>query len=105
MLLLARGVAADPARLAMATRTLDAMWRGGIHDQLGGGFHRYALDRDVRVSAAALLSADRARLGALAAVAPAYEAARRTPAVGRVVSWGAPLLDLEASRPSDPIAS
>ena len=61
--------------------------------------------RDVRVSAAALLSADRARLGALAAVAPAYEVARRTPAVGRVVSWGAPLLDLEASRPSDPVAS
>jgi SAM-dependent methyltransferase/uncharacterized protein YbaR (Trm112 family) len=61
--------------------------------------------RDVRVSAAALLSADRARLGALAAVAPAYEVARRTPAVGRVVSWGAPLLDLEASRPSDPLAS
>jgi SAM-dependent methyltransferase len=61
--------------------------------------------RDVRVNASALLSADRARLGALAAVAPAYEVARRTPAVGRVVSWGAPLLDLEASRPSDPVTS
>jgi SAM-dependent methyltransferase len=58
--------------------------------------------RDVRVNAAALLSADRARLGALAAVAPAYEVARRTPAIGRVVSWAAPLLDLEASRPSEP---
>ena len=54
--------------------------------------------RDVRVSAASLLSADRARLGALAAVAPAYELARRAPALGRLVSWGAPLLDLEARR-------
>jgi SAM-dependent methyltransferase len=58
--------------------------------------------RNVRVNAAALLSADRARLGALAAVAPAYEVARRTPAIGRVVRWGAPLLDLEASRPPEP---
>jgi SAM-dependent methyltransferase/uncharacterized protein YbaR (Trm112 family) len=60
--------------------------------------------RDVRVHAAALLAADRARLGALAAVAPAYEIARRAPALGRVVRWGAPLLDLEASRPPDPTA-
>ena len=28
----------------MITRTLDAMARGGIHDHLGGGFHRYATD-------------------------------------------------------------
>ncbi len=28
----------------MATSTLDAMMRGGIYDQLGGGFHRYATD-------------------------------------------------------------
>ena len=30
--------------LAMATRTLEAMARGGMYDQLGGGFHRYAVD-------------------------------------------------------------
>ncbi len=30
--------------LTMATATLDAMSRGGIHDQVGGGFHRYATD-------------------------------------------------------------
>ncbi len=30
---------------AMARRSLLAMARGGIHDQLGGGFHRYAVDR------------------------------------------------------------
>jgi hypothetical protein len=34
----------DPRALAMARRTLDAMAAGGIHDQLGGGFHRYATD-------------------------------------------------------------
>jgi uncharacterized protein YyaL (SSP411 family) len=30
--------------LAMALRTLRHMADGGIHDQLGGGFHRYAVD-------------------------------------------------------------
>jgi uncharacterized protein YyaL (SSP411 family) len=30
--------------LEMATRTLDAMAAGGIYDQVGGGFHRYAVD-------------------------------------------------------------
>ncbi len=34
----------DGRSLAMARRTLDAMADGGIHDQLGGGFHRYATD-------------------------------------------------------------
>jgi uncharacterized protein len=29
---------------AMSVATLRAMARGGIHDQLGGGFHRYAVD-------------------------------------------------------------
>jgi len=28
----------------MATLTLDKMARGGIHDQVGGGFHRYTVD-------------------------------------------------------------
>jgi len=30
--------------LDMVTATLDALARGGIHDHLGGGFHRYATD-------------------------------------------------------------
>jgi uncharacterized protein len=33
------------AALDMALHTLDAMAGGGIHDQLGGGFHRYSVDR------------------------------------------------------------
>jgi len=31
--------------LSMARKTLDAMMRGGIYDQIGGGFHRYSTDR------------------------------------------------------------
>jgi hypothetical protein len=34
----------DQRPLAVARRTLDAMADGGVHDQLGGGFHRYATD-------------------------------------------------------------
>ncbi len=34
----------DEQLLKMITKTLDAMARGGIYDQLGGGFHRYATD-------------------------------------------------------------
>ncbi len=30
--------------IKLATATLRAMARGGIHDQIGGGFHRYAVD-------------------------------------------------------------
>ena len=33
----------------MAETTLDHMARGGIHDQLGGGFHRYSTDAEWRL--------------------------------------------------------
>ena len=32
--------------LSAATASLDAMAAGGVYDQLGGGFHRYATDRE-----------------------------------------------------------
>ena len=35
----------DERLLGMITRTLDAMWLGGMHDHIGGGFHRYSTDR------------------------------------------------------------
>jgi uncharacterized protein YyaL (SSP411 family) len=35
--------------LDMTLKTLDAMARGGMHDQLGGGFHRYSTDAMWRV--------------------------------------------------------
>jgi uncharacterized protein YyaL (SSP411 family) len=34
----------DPHALAMVERTLERMARGGMYDQLGGGFHRYSVD-------------------------------------------------------------
>ena len=34
----------QPAPLAMAVQTLQAMAAGGMYDQLGGGFHRYSVD-------------------------------------------------------------
>ena len=33
-----------PSALRMVEHTLDHMARGGMHDQLGGGFHRYSTD-------------------------------------------------------------
>ncbi|QBX54551.1 thioredoxin domain-containing protein [Nocardioides seonyuensis] len=36
----------SPDALTMVDHTLDAMSRGGIHDQLGGGFARYSVDAD-----------------------------------------------------------
>lgn len=36
----------NPKALEMVVTTLDAMARGGVYDQLGGGFHRYAIDRE-----------------------------------------------------------
>jgi uncharacterized protein YyaL (SSP411 family) len=33
-----------PGAIEMVTRTLDRMADGGMHDQLGGGFHRYSVD-------------------------------------------------------------
>ena len=40
-LILVRGSEQDRA---MALRTLDAMWDGGMYDHLGGGFSRYSVD-------------------------------------------------------------
>jgi len=36
--------AKNPDALSMAERTLDAIYAGGIWDQIGGGLHRYATD-------------------------------------------------------------
>jgi len=38
------GKAAGERGLLMATKTLDGMAAGGVHDQIGGGFHRYSTD-------------------------------------------------------------
>ena len=38
-------LAHNPKAMEMLRSTLDAMAFGGLHDQLGGGFHRYSSDR------------------------------------------------------------
>jgi uncharacterized protein YyaL (SSP411 family) len=38
--------ARDPESLHMAVLTLEKMAAGGIHDQVGGGFHRYSTDAE-----------------------------------------------------------
>ena len=45
LLLLDYELSRDPRTLRFITVTLDAMAYGGIYDQLGGGFHRYATER------------------------------------------------------------
>lgn len=44
-LLRIHGLTKEPIALRMAHKTLLSMARGGIHDQLAGGFHRYSTDR------------------------------------------------------------
>jgi len=55
----------DPHALAMATATLERMAAGGIHDQLGGGFHRYATDARWRVPHFEKMLYDNAQLAGL----------------------------------------
>ncbi|MEM7052254.1 MAG: DUF255 domain-containing protein [Acidobacteriota bacterium] len=39
----------DEAVLEMVRSSLEAMARGGLHDQVGGGFHRYTIDAGWRI--------------------------------------------------------
>ena len=51
-----------PETLDMALTTLRAMAQGGIHDQLGGGFHRYSTDAHWRVPHFEKMLSDQAQL-------------------------------------------
>jgi uncharacterized protein len=51
-----------PEALDMGLATLRAMARGAIHDQLGGGFHRYATDAQWRVPHFEKMLSDQAQL-------------------------------------------
>jgi hypothetical protein len=46
LLLRAASVTGDDEALSVAAETLDAMATGGMYDHVGGGFHRYATDRE-----------------------------------------------------------
>src|SRR5262249_49930326 len=63
--------------LRMAVVSLDRMARGGIHDQLGGGFHRYSVDAQWLAPHFGKILADNALLAR-----PYLDAARATAPVG-----------------------
>lgn len=48
-LLAVHATTGDADALHMATQSLDAIARGGIHDHIGGGFHRYSTDAEWRL--------------------------------------------------------
>ena len=55
----------DEDALPMVTQTLDAMAAGGMYDLVGGGFHRYAVDREWLVPHFEKMLYDNALLGAV----------------------------------------
>jgi uncharacterized protein len=65
----------DEHALTMVTRTLDAMAAGGIHDQVGGGFHRYATDAAWQVPHFEKMLSDNAQLAT--AYLEAYQVTHR----------------------------
>ncbi len=61
--------------LFMAEKTLDTMFFGGIHDHVGGGFHRYSTDREWLVPHFEKMLYDQALL--LLAYSDAWQATKR----------------------------
>jgi uncharacterized protein len=64
----------ERAALEMTLETLRGMARGGLRDQLGGGFHRYATDREWRVPHFEKMLYDQAQL--VSSYTDAYQASR-----------------------------
>ena len=80
---------ADRAAIeATARRTLDAMDRGGLRDQVGGGFHRYCVDREWTVPHFEKLLVDNALLlGAYARAAVALGEPSWNGTCAALVGW------------------
>ncbi|MCA3004091.1 MAG: thioredoxin domain-containing protein [Planctomycetaceae bacterium] len=82
-------------------RTLDAMAIGGLFDQIGGGFHRYAVDGSWTVPHFEKMLYDNAQLlGVYAHAAQAYEDGFYRRVVDRTVEY----LDREMTVTSGPLA-
>jgi uncharacterized protein YyaL (SSP411 family) len=64
----------DTTILEMATKSLLAIVRGGIHDHIGGGFHRYSVDAEWRVPHFEKMLSDNALL--LRVIADAWRCSR-----------------------------
>ena len=108
-LLALRGTAAVAADRAFATRldavltmTLGAMARGGLFDQVGGGFHRYCVDRDWTVPHFEKMLYDNAQL--LGTYAEAW-ARYRDPLYARVAAETVAWLEREMRRPDGLLAA
>ena len=86
----------DAAARAAVTETLAAMAAGGIHDQIGGGFHRYATDRLWRVPHFEKMLYDNALLAA--AYLEGFQFSRR-PEFARVARDTLDYLDREMGAP------
>lgn len=56
------GITGIPKATEMALETLHAMRRGGINDQVGGGFHRYTTDRKWKIPHYEKMATDQALL-------------------------------------------
>jgi uncharacterized protein YyaL (SSP411 family) len=82
--------------LNMALRTLDAMARGGIHDHLGGGFHRYSVDAAWRVPHFEKMLYDQAQLAA------AYIEAYQVTGEERLAAVARGILDYVAGEMTSP---
>ena len=80
----------------MAETTLDAMARGGIYDHLGGGFHRYSVERSWTVPHFEKMLYDNAQL--LEVYADAYQKTKK-PAHGRVLKQTIAFLAREMTSP------
>ena len=82
---------------AVITMTLGAMARGGLYDQIGGGFHRYCVDRDWTVPHFEKMLYDNAQLIGVYAVAWARY---RDPLYAQVVTETIDWLQREMQLPS-----
>jgi uncharacterized protein YyaL (SSP411 family) len=102
LFLLGEMVDASPNAGEMLATTLDRMARGGIYDQLGGGFHRYATDAEWKVPHFEKMLYDNGLLLELCALEW-----RRTgdPAMARVVRETAGYLAREMTSPDGPFWS
>ncbi len=86
----------DPEVQNMVVQTLEAMAAGGIYDQVGGGFHRYATDQKWRVPHFEKMLYDNALLAV--AYLEGYQIARRED-FARVAQEILEYLDREMSAP------
>ncbi len=86
----------NEATLKIVTHTLDRMLMGGIYDQIGGGFHRYSVDREWNVPHFEKMLYDNAQL--VSVYSRAYRLTKK-PAYRRVVEETLAFIEREMTSP------